>query len=226
LIVYYSRFGVVKRLAECVAAGATREAAARVDFLEVGDQPLEELRRGEDQAGMVLRRAAVVNQLSSADALIVGAPGYFGSMASPIKRLFEDCVTASNPPMTDRTRPWRHYLFQNKVGAAFIATATPHGGNEQAIHSILTMFMHLGFIVVTPGQREPILENESAPYGATAISGPDGDRPPTEAEEEGARYLGHRVAEVTTWLKTGWLNWNRQRDLLARTAALGSERPI
>jgi hypothetical protein len=43
------------------------------------------------------RRAATLNRLAAADALIVGALAYFDSMAAAVKRLFEDCVTATAP---------------------------------------------------------------------------------------------------------------------------------
>lgn len=219
LVVYYTRFGVVGSLAQCIAEGVHRVEGAAARLLQVEDRPVEELQAGEDEGAMERRRAATVNQLISADALIVGAPGYFGSMASPLKRLFEDTATASAPPATDRTRPWRHHQFQNKVGAAFTSTATPHGGNEQTLHSILTMLMHLGLIIVTPGQQAPILENETPAYGATAISGPMGDRPPNEREREYARQLGAQVAETTLWLRLGWTEWSRQRDIGDRVAA-------
>ncbi len=207
LVVYYSRFGAVEHLAQCVAEGAQRLGHVEVDLLEIEDQPIDELRPGEDANAMLSRRAAVVNRLARADALIVGSPGYFGDMAAAVHRLFEDCATAAIAPSTDRTRPWRHYLFRDKVGGAFTATGTPHGGNEATLLSILRMFMHFGMIPVTPGQQQPILENESAPYGATTISGPSGDRPPTPDEEEQARRLGQRIAEVTTWLVTGATAW-------------------
>lgn len=222
LVIYYSRFGVVKRLAECIADGARRVENTTVELLDVEDRPVEELRPGKNEVEMARRRAVILNKITSADALVVGAPGYFGSMASPVKRLFEDCATASTPPATDRTRPWRHFLFRNKVGAAFTSTATPHGGNEQALHSILTMLMHFGMLIVTPGMQPPILENEGPPYGATAITGPEGDRPPSAADEESARKLGQQVAEVTTWLKLGAAEWARLRDL--RTVS-GVNRP-
>jgi NAD(P)H dehydrogenase (quinone) len=212
LVLYYSRFGAVKHLAELIAEGARGVDRTDVGLLEVEEIPVEILRPGEIEADMVRRRAAILNQLSGADALIVGAPGYFGSMASPVKRLFEDCATASSPPTTDRTRPWRHFRFVNKVGAAFTATGTPHGGNEQTLHSILTMLMGFGMIVVTPGQQQPILENETAPYGATTITGPEGDRPSTPQEEAAARALGRRVAEVTSWLNVGWREWESRRE--------------
>lgn len=141
--------------------------------------------------------------MEAAHALVVGAPAYFGSMASAVKRLFEDCVTEASPPAFDRSRPWWHHLFRDKVGAAFTASGTPHGGNEQTLQSILTMMMHLGMIVVTPGQGEPILVDESAPYGATTVTGPTGDREPTEGEQESARRLGRRAAQVAAWLAVG-----------------------
>lgn len=206
LVVYYSRFGAVATLAERVAEGARQVGGTEVRLLRVDEGFLGD-GGGRDGRAAISRRAAVLNQLTSADALVVGSPGYFGSMASAVKRLFEECATAELPPATDRSRPWRQYLFHNKVGAAFTATATPHGGNEQTLLSILTMFMHLGMIVVTPGQQQPILENESAPYGATTITGPTGDRDPTESEQEAARRLGQQVAEVAVWLRLGQVRW-------------------
>jgi NAD(P)H dehydrogenase (quinone) len=217
LVVYYSRFGAVEWLADCVAEGAQRVENVSVELLKIEDQPIDELRSGEDEHEMRQRRAALVNRLTTAHALIVGSPGYFGGMASAVKRLFEDCATTAVPLATDRTRPWHHYLFKDKVGAAFTATGTSHGGNEQTLLSILTMFMHFGMIVVTPGQQQPILANDAAPYGATTISGARGDRPPTAEEEEQARALGQRVAEVTTWVVTGATAWAADRMVRGRS---------
>ncbi len=210
LIIYYSRFGVVKHLAELIAEGVRRVEGVEVAFLEVVEQPISVPRPGETESDVINRRAVILNQMLTADALIVGAPSYFGVLASPVKRLFEDAITASNFPVVDRTRPWRHYLFRDKVGAAFTSSGTPHGGNELTLHSILTILMHLGMIVVTPGQQEPILENVTAPYGATAIAGPEGNWPLTEEARKEAQDLGERVAEVATWLVWGKDEWGRQ----------------
>ena len=222
LVIYYSRFGVLKFLAEQIAAGTRQVSGVRAELFEVEDRPVEEVRSGESPDGMGRRRAAVLNRLASADALVVGAPAYFGSMASPVKRLFEDCATASTPLTTDRSRPWRNHRFHGKVGAAFTASGTPHGGNEQALHSILTMMMHLGMVLVTPGQRPPILEHSGAPYGVTAIAGPDGNRPPDQDVQDAARGLGEQVAEVTTWLAWGRQEWERlRREQRPRAVASG-----
>ncbi len=146
--------------------------------------------------------------MAKAEALIVDAPAYFGGMASAVKRLLDDIATHNSPAFTERTRPWRHCLYRDKVGAAFTSSATPHRGNEMALHSILTLMMHLGMIVVTPGQHEPLLEPVAAPYGATTVAGPQGNREATGEEQEAARELGQRVAEITAWLTWAGLNGN------------------
>lgn len=209
LVVYYSRFGAIRELAALVAEGARQVAGVEAALLEVEDQPIEEPRLAPDQTavaetrGQVLaRRDKLLDRLATADALVFGAPAYFGSMAAPLKRFFEDCATASSAVL-DRTRPWHHYLFQDKPGAAFTSSATPHGGNEQALHSMLTLMMHLGMIVVTPGQQRPILEQPAAPYGATAITGASGYQGLTAEERTEAVALGRRVAEVASWLRAG-----------------------
>jgi NAD(P)H dehydrogenase (quinone) len=69
-------------------------------------------------------------------------------------------------------------------------------------------------IVVTPGQQMPILENDAAPYGATAITGAMGNRIPTETELESARALGQRVAEVATWLAWGRTEWEKRHGAI------------
>jgi hypothetical protein len=99
--------------------------------------------------------------------------------------------------------------LRDKVGAAFTASATPHGGNEQALQSILTLFMHLATVIVTPGQSEPILANAGAPYGATAVAGASADHAPTEMEQKEARALGQRVARLSTWLRLGRTVWEQ-----------------
>jgi NAD(P)H dehydrogenase (quinone) len=212
LILYYSRFGVLRLLAERIAQGArTAVPDADVECAEVEDTSIEQLRPGESEAHMQARRASLLDKLSMSDALIVGSPAYFGSMASPVKRLFEDCLVAGGaPPAEDRSRPWRAPQLRDKVGAAFTASATPHGGNEQALQSILTLFMHLGMLVVTPGQSEPILEHPAAPYGATAVTGASADHMPTVMEQDAARALGQRVARLATWLRLGRTVWEQR----------------
>lgn len=202
-VVVYSRYGVLRQLAEALVEGATSVAGTEAHIIEVTDQPVDELRPGEAESDRAGREAVLLQRLAAADAVIIGAPAYFGGMASVVKRFFEDILTAQVPPPVDRSRPWHYGVLHDKVGAAFTASATPHGGNEMALHSILTLLMHVGAIVVTPGLAEPVLENRSAPYGATAISGAHGTDPPSVEDLGSARALGSRVAQVAGWIQAG-----------------------
>lgn len=202
LIIYYSRFGAIKALAEQIAAGARSVSGTTVEFLEVEDEPLNALRPGESEEDRRRRQLDLLSKLGQTHAIVAGSPAYFGSMASPLKRFFEDCATAETAVL-DRSRPWHHYLFRDKVGAAFTSSATPHGGNEQALHSVLTLLMHLGMVLATPGQRGPILEHQAAPYGATAVTGAAGPHHLSDQEAEEARFLGQRVATLAGWLRAG-----------------------
>lgn len=221
LIVYYSRFGVLHQMAEAVAEGVQRVSQVTADLLRVPDEPVGAPALGEEEAAMLTRRAAIIERFATSDAIIAGSPSYFGSMAAPVKRLFEDCATAPSPIRSDASRPWRSHLFRDKVGAAFTASATPHGGNEQAILSMLIMMMHLGMVIVTPGHPEPLFEQPSAPYGATVITGAKGARELTELERDEARSLGQRVAEMTVWLGEGRQAWQKQQHLQEFHDAIG-----
>ena len=90
-----------------------------------------------------------------------------------------------------------------KVGSAFCATATPHGGNESTILSMLNPMIHHGMVIVAPGYTDPIYFQAGTPYGATAVVGGQADQPPTDADLTAARHQGRRVAEITQRLLRG-----------------------
>jgi len=213
LVAYYSRSGVLQQLANQIMEGVLRVPAAEASLLAVDDVAVEQLQQGDDEQAMALRRAAVISRLTAADALIVGAPAYFGSTASPIKRLYEDWMTAAHSPIVDHSRPWLGHHFRDKVGAAFTAPATADGGNEETLNSILTMLMHMDMVIVTSSPGDPILEHANSPYGATAAVGPNCDREPSRQELEAARVLGERVARIAGWLHMGQVEWEKQRQL-------------
>ena len=215
-VVYYSRSGAIELLAQSIAEGARDLPGVDVRMVRVSDWVNGEVLPDRAGGAVSQQRTDMLNQLLVADAIVVGSPGYFGSMAAAVKRLFEECVTAA-PPAVDRTRQWRQCPFRNKVGGAFTATATPHGGNETALQSILAMLMHLGMIVVTPGQTQPILEGDAAPYGPTGITGPEGDWPLSAGALSSARAFGRQIGETTSWIKLGQARWpGRGRETVAR----------
>jgi len=72
LIVYYSRSGNTKEMAESIAKGARAVGNVEVVVKTVQD--------------------AEVDELLEAGAVIIGSPTYYGSMASEIKRFIDDSI--------------------------------------------------------------------------------------------------------------------------------------
>lgn len=193
LVLYYSTYGHVETMANAIAEGA-RSAGAEVDIKRVPETVPEEIARGAhfklDQAAPV----ATVADLENYDAIIVGTGTRFGRMSSQLAAFFDAAGGL-----------WARGALNGKVGAAFVSTASQHGGQETTLFSVITNLLHFGLTIVGLdygyGAQGRIDEmTGGAPYGATTIAGSDGSRQPSETELEGARYQGRRVAEVATKL--------------------------
>jgi len=153
LIIYYSRTGNTKKMAESVAEGIKNEGLEAV-VKEANDMNADELLKY--------------------DAIIIGSPTYYGSMAAQIKRLLDDSVKF-------------HGKLDGKVGAAFASSANIGGGNETTVLDILNaMFIH-GMII----QGDP----QGDHYGAVSIGAPD-----SRAAKQCLR-LGARAAKLVKRLK-------------------------
>ena len=193
LVLYYSAYGHIEKMAEAVAEGA-RAAGATVDIKRVPELvPLEIAQKSHfklDQAAPV----AIVDDLEHYDAVIVGTGTRFGRMSSQMANFLDQAGGL-----------WMRGVLNGKVGGAFTSTGTQHGGQETTLFSIITTLMHLGFVVVGldygyGGQMRLDEITGGAPYGATTIAGTDGSRQPSANELDGARYQGRKIAEVATKL--------------------------
>lgn len=189
LVLYYSSYGHIEQMAKAVAEGAL-ESGAAVDIKRVPETvPQETAQKAHfklDQEAPI----ATVAELESYDAIIIGTGTRYGRMSSQMAAFL------------DRTgRLWTSGALNGKVGGAFTSTASQHGGQETTLFSIITNLLHLGLIIVGldygyAGQMGHEEVKGGAPYGATTIAGGDGSRQPSEADLNGARYLGRRIAEV------------------------------
>lgn len=194
LVLYYSAYGHIEAMAKAVADGA-REAGAQVDIKRVPDLVPEEVAKAAhyklDQDAPI----AKIEDLAEYDAIIVGVGTRFGRMASQMANFLDQAGGL-----------WARGALNGKVGGAFTATATQHGGQETTLMSIITNLMHFGLVIVGMdyGYQAQMRLDEvtgGAPYGATTITGGDGSRQPSQTELDGARYQGRRVAEVAAKLK-------------------------
>ncbi|HEY0625955.1 MAG TPA: NAD(P)H:quinone oxidoreductase [Allosphingosinicella sp.] len=193
LVLYYSSYGHIERMAKAVAEGA-REAGASVDIKRVPELVPEEVARSSgykiDQVAPVAR----VEDLENYDAIIIGVGTRYGRMASQMANFLDQTGGL-----------WARGALNGKVGSAFTSTATQHGGQETTLMAIHTNLMHFGMLCVGlpysfQGQMRLDEVTGGSPYGVTTIAGGDGSRQPSENELEGARFQGRHVAEIANRL--------------------------
>lgn len=198
LICFYGRYGATAQLAEAIAAGARmvppdEVRIRRIPEIDSGDVIRQDESRWRAYQKLVENYPAVAPEdVTWANALIVGSPGYLGGMASSVKYWLEQALA-----------PWSNPQIEEKAGAAFSTTATAHGGSEATIFNILTALMHLGLVIVPSGYVLPTLGSNQCPYGATVVTGRDHELQPTEGELAAARSLGFRVSHVARCLIGG-----------------------
>ncbi len=189
LVLYYSTYGHIEVMANAVAEGA-REAGAIVEVKRVPETVPEEIARAShfklDQDAPI----AAIEELESYDAIVIGTGTRFGRVSSQMAAFLDQAGGL-----------WARGALNGKVGAAFTASATQHGGQETTLFSLITNMLHFGMTIVGldygfEGQSGHDKVRGGAPYGATTIAGGDGSRQPDEDELAGARYLGARVAKT------------------------------
>ena len=193
LVLYYSSYGHVEKLAHAVGEGA-RATGATVDVKRVPETaPLEVAKAAHfklDQAAPV----AVIDDLANYDAIIIGTPTRFGRISSQMASFLDQAGGL-----------WMSGALNGKVGGAFTSTATQHGGQEATLFSIIANLLHFGMTVVGlpyshQGQMTVDEIVGGSPYGATTIAGGKGQRQPSPIELEGARFQGRLIAETANKL--------------------------
>lgn len=193
LVLYYSAYGHIEQMAEAVAEGA-RETGAQVDIRRVPELVPEDVAR---KSGFKLDQAAPVakvEELAGYDAIIVGTGTRFGRMSSQMASFLDQCGGL-----------WASGALNGKVGGAFAATNTQHGGQEATLFSILTNLLHFGLVTVgLPYSYAAQMSTDEivggSPYGATTIAGGDGSRQPSKIDLDGARYQGRHIADIANRL--------------------------
>lgn len=189
LVLYYSSYGHIERMAQEVAAGA-RDAGAEAVVKRVPETVPEDVARKSgfklDQKAPVAR----VEELAEYDAVIFGTPTRFGNMAGQMKNFIDQAGGL-----------WMKGSLIGKVAGVFTSSATQHGGQESTILTFVPVLMHLGFVIAGlpyafQGQMGHSEVMGNSPYGASTIAGGDGSRQPSKVDLEGARYQGRHVAQI------------------------------
>lgn len=198
IIVFYSMYGHIYKMAQAVADGVKEVEGATVEMLRVPetltDGVLKKMGAFEIQKKLADINVCTVNDLVSADAIIFGTPTRFGNMCGQMRQFLDSTGGI-----------WAKGLLVGKVGSVFTSSATQHGGQESTILSFHTTLLHQGMIIVGlpyafKGQMRIDEITGGSPYGASTIAGGEGERQPSENELAAAKYQGTHVAKIAAKL--------------------------
>ncbi len=191
LILYYSRHGATRKLAELIAQGVAHvpncEAVLRtvpaVSTVTEATEPAV-----PDSGAPYVE----LTDLEECAALALGSPTRFGNMAAPVK-YFLDGSSAQ----------WISGTLAGKPASVFTSTGSLHGGQESTLLSMMLPLLHHGMLIVGLPYTEAALMSTASggsPYGATHWSGIKGDQALSEDTRSLAIALGKRLAHTAARL--------------------------
>ncbi|CAH2031890.1 NAD(P)H:quinone oxidoreductase [Trichlorobacter ammonificans] len=198
LILYYSMYGHIHRMAEAAAEGVREVAGATATLRRAPEtlQPevLEKMGALEPQKAFARVPVCTVEELPSYDGILFGTPTRFGNMCGQMRQ-FLDATGGL----------WAKGALIGKPGGVFTSSATQHGGQESTILTFQTFLLHQGMVVVGlpysfAGQMRIDEITGGSPYGASTIAGGQGERLPSENELAAARFQGRHLAGIAAKL--------------------------
>ncbi|MBQ5938461.1 MULTISPECIES: NAD(P)H:quinone oxidoreductase [unclassified Massilia] len=191
LVLYYSRHGATRKLAELIAQGIDSIPGAEARLRTV---PAVSTVAEATEPDIPANGAPYVELEDLADCagLALGSPTRFGNMASAMKYFLDGTATE-----------WVNGTLSGKPAVVFTSTGSLHGGQEATLLSMMIPLLHHGMLVMGLPYTHPELMNTASggsPYGATHWAGVDGKRALTEDERSLSVALGRRLAEAAVKL--------------------------
>lgn len=190
LVLYHSTYGHIEQMAKAVAEGASKVEGAVVDIKRVPETVPEDVAKSAGYKMDQEAPIATVAELADYDAIIIGAGTRFGTAASQMRAFLDQTGGL-----------WAQGKLIGKVGGAFTASATQHGGQETTFGGLHNFFLHQGMLVAGlpyafAGQMNMDEIVGGSPYGATTLTKGDGSRMPSQIELDGARFQGEFIAKT------------------------------
>jgi len=192
LVLYYSRYGAVRQMAQLVARGVEQAESciARVRTVPRVSTVCEATESAipEDGAPYVELR-----DLEECSGLALGSPTRFGNMAAPLKYFWDST-----------SEFWLKGTLAGKPAGVFTSTSSMHGGQETTLISMMLPLLHHGMLIVGLPYTEPELFTTTGggtPYGPSHHSGMANDRTVTDQERKLCLALGRRLAKIASKLE-------------------------
>lgn len=192
LVLYYSRHGATRQLAELIAQGieSVPDCEARLRTVPPVSTVVEATAPEIPPDGPPYAEPA---DLEECDGLALGSPTRYGNMAAPMK-YFWDGTSAQ----------WLSGALAGKAACVFTSTGSIHGGQESTLLSMMIPLFHHGMLLLGLPYSHPELMTTASggtPYGASHWAGMNGDRSLSPDTRALAIALGRRLAQTTSQLR-------------------------
>ena len=159
LVLYYSRNGHVKMLAEQIALGIESTGMeARLRTVPAVSTVCEASESDIPDTGHIY---CTDDDLANCSGLLLGSPTRFGNMAAPLKYFIDGTAGL-----------WMNGAMINKPAGVFTSTSSMHGGQESTLLTMMLPLLHQGMVIAGLPYSEPELTSTKTggtPYGATHV---------------------------------------------------------
>ena len=187
LVLYYSRHGSTRKMADLIAQGieSVPGCSARLRTVPAISTVCEAVEPAIPSEGAPY---VELSDLKECAALALGSPTRFGNMASAMKYFWDGTVA-----------DWLSGSLCGKPACVFTSTGSLHGGQESTLLSMMLPLLHHGMLMVGLPYTHPALMATSSggtPYGASHWSGADGSKPVSDESRQLAIALGARLAQT------------------------------
>ena len=197
LVLYYSRHGSTKRLADAIAQGISSQNVPVIvrTVKSISDSGSTADDASKDASSTVPE--VTLQELEQCSALALGSPTRFGNMAAPVKHFLDS--TSSQ---------WLKGALIDKPACVFTSSSSMHGGQESTLLSMMIPLIHHGMVICGLPYSEPELHNTTSggsPYGVTHVAHHSLSAPELLSEEEKALCIaqGKRLATFAKKLANG-----------------------
>jgi len=188
LVLYYSRHGATKDMAQQIARGVNSVEGAEAKLRTVA--PVSTTCEAiEDSIPEEGHPYAEPSDLEQCDGIVMGSPTRFGNMAAPLKYFLDSTSTQ-----------WLSGALIDKPAGLFTSTSSLHGGQETTLLSMMLPLLHHGMMIVgIPYSENELLSTNTGgtPYGASHLAGPESNNKLSEEEKKLCFALGKRVATLS-----------------------------
>jgi NAD(P)H dehydrogenase (quinone) len=193
LIVYYSTYGNVYKMAQLVAEGVKQVEGAEPVIRTVPELiPTSVFESREDmKAGREMQKdvpLVTLDDFKEAGAIAFGTPTRFGNVSAQLKNQIDQLTSL-----------WLAGQLEGKVAGVFVSTASLHGGQETTILTLMAPLLHLGMILVgVPYSVQELFTTTGggSPYGPGHVAGGENKRDIDPQEAAICRALGYRLAQI------------------------------